>query len=178
VWGYNFAVPSDPMPLAYAQQPPRIRRPFYVFLLPLLWLPAGIGSRIHHGDEFVPFIVAHLPAVPVVYFLQHHDIDALFLIAMSFNFVLMIGCGYLMDRLRVWRRACLLLPPLLIGLLLSRRFVIDTIPPRQTPWPPHAEWEPVFLFPAWAWAVYVFALLSLTITVFTRIVARVTRRSP
>jgi hypothetical protein len=173
---YNAHMP-EPMPLEYAEPPRRAWRVFYVLLLPLLWLPAGIGSRIHYGDEYGPFIVAQLPALPVVYFLEHRlEMEALFLLAMAINFALMIVVGYLMDRVRVWRFASVLFPPVLLGLVLARWFVMDTIPPRQRPWPPGVEWEPVFLFPAWAWAVYGFGLLSLTIALLARIVRRVVGR--
>src|SRR5687768_6731967 len=126
---YNAAVFSTPSPLEYARPTRPHRRLFHFFLLPLLWLPAGIGSRIHYGDEFIPFFVAHLPAAPLAWLLESRvEIETLFRIAIAFNFTLMLALGLLMDRLRVPRLACLLLPPLLLAAVLSRFFVFDTIP--------------------------------------------------
>ena len=160
-------------PLEYGTKARPGWRPFYVFVVPLLWVPAAIGSRIHYGDEFIPFLASQAPAAAIAFVLQRLERDTAILAAMTFNFVLMVGAGHLMDRLRMRRWACVLFPPLLLGLTLSRWFVFDTIPPRQAPWPARVEWAPVFLFPAWAWAVYGFALLSLVIVGAWRLVGRV-----
>src|SRR5688500_17224532 len=36
---------------------------FHVWVLPLLWLPGGIGSCYYYGDEYSAFGGAHLPVV-------------------------------------------------------------------------------------------------------------------
>src|SRR5215207_8911306 len=100
------------IPLNYAPPSQPLRRHFHVFLLPLLLIPASIGSRIYYGDDYGSFVVAHFPALPLMALINSKlPLYYLFLTAMIVTVLLMILFGHLLDRIRLPRWTILLSPP-------------------------------------------------------------------
>jgi hypothetical protein len=160
------------IPLTYA--PPALppRRHFHIFLLPLLFIPASIGSRIYYGDEYGSFVVANLPALPIMALIQNRlPLHYLFLAAMIFNLLVMIFFGHILDRIRLPRWTIFLFPLLLLLAILSKYFIPGNIPPLRNP-PPNLEWYPTSIFPAWAWTLYLSTLAAIVVTPIIRALRR------
>jgi hypothetical protein len=154
-------------PLTYAAARPKRNRFFHIFFLPLIWLPAGIGSRIYYGDEFGSFLAVIIPALPLVFALQSH-IEIVLTLAIPFTLFLLAAVGHLMDRVPVPRWIWFAFIPLLLLAIGSRFFILQTIPPRPAPPPPGFEWRPEALFPAWTLSLYFFAVATIVLTVLIR----------
>src|SRR5205085_1092720 len=110
-----------------------------------------------YGDEYIGFVMTNLPALPLMIFLKQMPFRTISIIAIAFNFLLMLGLGYLIDRLRVRLRSYI------IFLMLAPTIILTglCIPPnvqRPVKPPPGAQFYPQSLCPAWATALYLFAI--------------------
>ena len=162
-------VPAEPAVLSYASSPPRIHpafllRHFHVWLLPILWLPGGCGSRIYHGDEYAGFAMANLPAVGVWLALMkvvtiQVDPDWAFILILATTFMVCAVIGWLLDRLRAWTWIYLLVPLAFVAIVRSRYAVPGFIPP--LPYHPGQEWEWDAMCVAYCWGVYAIAAITL-----------------
>src|SRR4051812_22505041 len=130
---------------------------FHIFILPLIWLPAGIGSRYYYGDEYGGFLITNLPALPLMLLLKHTPFATFSLIAIAFNSLLMVGFGFLMDRLGVRLRSYLIFLLLAAFFILTGICIPPNVPALKT-LPPSAQFYPQSLCPAWAIALYLFAI--------------------
>ena len=156
-------MPGEAVQLGYSTDAKSRLRFFHIFILPLLWLPAGIGSRIYYGDEYVSCVIANVPALPLMLLVQNRfALRSVFLIAMVFNFILMVALGHLMDRVRVPRWSYLIFLVLAALLILSGTFAIGSVQ-RPTTLPPAARFYPQALCPAWAIALYIFTIVAIIV---------------
>ena len=156
---------GEAIQLDYARKDRAQPRFLHIFLLPLLWLPAGIGSRVYYGDEYIGFMMANVPAIPLMLVLKQMSFAKLSVVVIIFDSLLMLGLGYLMDRVRVRLRAYLFLLVLAAIMILTGMCIPGNIPP-ITP-PPGAQFYPQSLCPAWAAALYIFAPGAIFITYFS-----------
>jgi hypothetical protein len=159
---------DEPMLLSYAR-PRKERHPyFHIFVMPLLWLPAGIGSRVYSHDIQ---LLVFLPGAPLIVFLQDHlKITTRFNIALFITLLAVIAAGHLLDRVLAPRWIYLAFLPILLLVIGSRMFVakfrtgLQSIPPPPMPGP----WHPSNLFPAWACTLCLFAIAAILLTALIR----------
>ena len=130
-----------PIPLSYATSLQR-RRHFHIFLLPLLWLPAGIGSRFYAHD--FGYLLVFLPAVPLFTLPPNYlGTTTLLNMALAFTLLVVIGVGHFLDHTRAPRWIHLVFPPILLLAVVSPIFVanfrtgLQSIPPPPLPGPWH-----------------------------------------
>jgi len=161
-------MPSQNILLTYATAPLRPRH-FHIYLLPLIWLPAGIGSRFYAHD--FGYLLVFLPAVPLFTFPPNHlGMITRLNVALAFTLLVVIGVGHLLDRARAPRWIHFIFPPILLLAIVSRIFVanfrtgLQSIPPPPLPGP----WHPSNLFPAWASTLYLFAFAVMFLTPLIR----------
>ena len=167
-------MPGERIRLTYAP-PSREHRHFHIFLLPLLWLPAAVGSRLY-AEEFRQMLV-FFPAVPLIILLQDNVGSTTLLatttilnIAVAFTLLIVIGAGHVLDHNRAPRWIHFAFVPILLVVMASRIFDpkfrtgLQSIPP--PPLPP--SWHPSNLFPTWAWTLYLFAIAAILLTALIR----------
>jgi len=159
--------------LSYAARPPRHRRPwwqrhFHVWLLPLVWLPGAWGARVHHGDEFIGFAMAHFPCLVILWPLQKVvgpvdqlglEIGQIFLIVIAAGFVLWTLVGWLLDRLRAWKSVYVIMPLVLLLFVARHWSIPGHVPPMDYYAGQEWEWDSVYV--AYCWAVYAVAVVTL-----------------
>ncbi len=111
---------DEPLKLAYQTPGARglRRRWWYIWMLPIIWLPGAIASCVHVGDAYVTFVVANFPIVVLAN--QFKSNWSMPLSAMSYagivaaGAVLMSLTGAALDLLGTWRRGVFVLIPLAI----------------------------------------------------------------
>jgi hypothetical protein len=169
------AMSGDSIPLNYAS-PIERHRYFHVFMLPLIWLPACIGSRIYGDNMTEP--LAFAPAIPVYMVLQSYlDTTTLLHVASAFTLLLVIAAGYLMDRIPVQRWIYFFFPPVLLLAGASRIFIPNFRPGLQSlpPPPPPAAWRASVFFLSWAITLYVFAFAAMFLGALTALIRTILR---
>lgn len=110
------------LPETLAYQTPGARTPhrrwWYLWMLPLIWLPGAIASCVYVGDGYLTFLVANLPVVLIAK--QFKSSWGMPLGAMSYAGIIAAGAvfmsliGAALDALGTWRRGMLVLIPFAI----------------------------------------------------------------
>lgn len=162
-----------------AVAPSLIRRHFHVWLLPLIWLPGGWGATVYYGDEYFAFAMSHVPTgwplFPFVEILQRHlPGERSFQLFVAVGFIHWVLIGWLLDRLRAWRRVYLLIPVVFLAIVTSRIAVPPHIP--HLPYSPGQEWERDAMCVAACWAVFVVGIAVLVGSAAAALVRRIRRQ--
>ena len=148
------------------------RRLFYAWALPLLWLPASVGSCFYYGDEYSAFGAANLLVVLVLDRMgafNHFDRELAFALAVAGGAALLALVGLAMDVLRVSRRALL---GMIAVVIAATVFGVVSITPK---WRAAGEASDIFLtmfFVGWSWGVHALAAAALAVTPVARLVRR------
>lgn len=153
----------------YANPQPRRARPIvHTWLLPLLALPATLGSIYWFGDAYGALVLSNFPGIGLLRCLPAPLLQAIesspacYWIIFGVNMLILAGVGFLLDQLRarVWMYgACI---ALFISLLAGAGLSAKVTGPQF--FQAARDYKPDAICVTWAWSVYLVAAAGIVVT--------------